>query len=257
MVIRGDRLHLQITYYRDRFSGAVVEDMLGHFRNLLVEMIRFPEKRLDQFEMLGEQERRRTLVDWNRTEPGKLDAVDLPARFEARASRTPDAVAAACGIDRISFRDLNARANRIAHALIARGTGPDALVSLIDERGIDLLVGILAGFKARGAYIPLDPAYPQARNKQLVEQSRPALVIAGASRLADRQEALNSDGESKPPIIGLAELEAERRSEQNPMTRGNLQNLAYVIYTSGSTGAPKGAMVERAGMLNNLLSKVS
>ncbi|MGH6628941.1 MAG: condensation domain-containing protein, partial [Burkholderiales bacterium] len=107
MAIPGDRLHLQITYYHDRFSGAVVEDMLGHFRNLLVEMIRFPEKRLDQFEMLGEQERRRILVDWNRTEPGKLDAVDLPALFEAQVSHTPDAVAAVCGIDRISFRDLN------------------------------------------------------------------------------------------------------------------------------------------------------
>ncbi|MGH2619079.1 MAG: amino acid adenylation domain-containing protein, partial [Anaerolineales bacterium] len=257
VVIPGPRLHLQLTYERVRFEDGAIARMLGHFRCLLEGLIHQPQARLGELGMLTEAERRAVFFEWNQTAISKSGVSDFSTLFEAQVSRTPEAVAVACGGEQLTYREINTRANRIAHALIAGGVGPDVLVALVDERGIDLLVAILAVFKAGGAYLPLDPAYPEARIEHIIELSRAALVIAGPSCSAYIREAVNAGDGPKPPVVGLDDLEAELGAVTSPLPSGGARDLAYVIYTSGSTGAPKGAMVERAGMLNNLLSKIS
>lgn len=257
VVIPGPRLHLQLTYEQARFEDAAIARMLGHFRCLLEGLIHHPQARLGELGMLTEAERRAAFFTWNQTALSKPAVSDFSTLFEAQVSRTPEAVAVACSGEQLTYRELSVRANRIARALIARGVGPDVLVALVDERGIDLLVVILAVFKAGGAYLPIDPAYPPARIAHIVEASRAALVMTGPSCSAHIREAVNAGDGPKPPVVGLDELQAEQATERSRIPRGGPRDLAYVIYTSGSTGAPKGAMVERAGMLNNLLSKIS
>ncbi|MXQ00278.1 amino acid adenylation domain-containing protein, partial [Burkholderia pseudomallei] len=164
--------------------------------------------------------------------------------FEAQVDRKPEAIALTFEGQRLSYAELNARANRLAHYLQARGVGPDRLVALCAERGIEMVVGLLAILKAGGAYVPLDPAYASDRLRGIVEDSQPALVLAdavGRAALGELDGAL--------PVIDL-ETDALRWREMpatNPeVASQHVHHLAYVIYTSGSTGRPKGVMVEHA-----------
>ncbi|WP_376782085.1 amino acid adenylation domain-containing protein, partial [Burkholderia pseudomallei] len=164
--------------------------------------------------------------------------------FEAQVDRKPEAIALTFEGQRLSYAELNARANRLAHYLQARGVGPDRLVALCAERGIEMVVGLLAILKAGGAYVPLDPAYASDRLRGIVQDSQPALVLAdavGRAALGELDGAL--------PVIDL-ETDALRWREMpatNPeVASQHVHHLAYVIYTSGSTGRPKGVMVEHA-----------
>ncbi|CAJ6894925.1 non-ribosomal peptide synthetase [Burkholderia pseudomallei] len=164
--------------------------------------------------------------------------------FEAQVDRKPEAIALTFEGQRLSYAELNARANRLAHYLQARGVGPGRLVALCAERGIEMVVGLLAILKAGGAYVPLDPAYASDRLRGIVEDSQPALVLAdavGRAALGELDGAL--------PVIDL-ETDALRWREMpatNPeVASQHVHHLAYVIYTSGSTGRPKGVMVEHA-----------
>lgn len=257
VVIPGPQLHLQLTYERSRFEDSAIVRMLGHFRCLLEGLIHQPQARIGTLGMLTEPEHQTITQSWNQTEFCTPGTMDLPTLFAAQVSRTPDAVAVARGDHQLTFRALDLRTNYIAHRLIGSGVGPDALVALVDERDIDLLVAILAVFKAGGAYLPLDPTYPVARIGHIIEVSRATLVITGTPFFSPVQEAVNSGDGPSPDVVTLAQLAIGEAGASAPLPRGSAQNLAYVIYTSGSTGTPKGAMVERGGMLNNLHSKVS
>lgn len=252
MVIPGERLHLQITYYRSRFDAVAVERMLGHFKNLLVEMIRCPERKLNELEMFAGQERRQILMDWNRTERRYPGPEAFAARFTAQAQRTPAASAVACRGEQLTYHELNARAERMANALRAGGVGPETIVVLLADRGVEFLSALLAILKAGAVYLPLDPSHPDGRLAHLVRTSGAALVIASAAYAQRVRQAANST------LVVVTPEELLRTGESKPLLgpRGNPHNLAYILHTSGSTGEPKGVMVEQAGMLNNLLTKV-
>ncbi len=260
MVIPGERMHLQITYHTERFEAAVVERMLGHFKTLLEDMIRYPQKRLGELAMLTAVEHRQLVDAWNRTDRPYPEPCDVVARFEAQVERTPEAVAVACQGECLTYRELNMRANRLAHGLIRHGVRPDVIVVLLSDRGLDFLVMILGLFKAGGAYLPLDPGHPDGRLAQVLQESRAGLMLAGASyRERARALAATSLGflsSVQPTILMLNELESREDRVYNPPRRYAPHNLAFVIFTSGSAGAPKGAMVEHRGMFNNLITKV-
>ncbi|MCW0173595.1 amino acid adenylation domain-containing protein, partial [Burkholderia pseudomallei] len=181
---------------------------------------------------------------WNATERDYPIEQCIHQLFEAQVDRKPEAIALTFDGQRLSYAELNARANRLAHYLQGRGVGPGRLVALCAERGIEMVVGLLAILKAGGAYVPLDPAYASDRLRGIVEDSQPALVLAdavGRAALGELDGAL--------PVIDL-ETDALRWREMpatNPeVASQHVHHLAYVIYTSGSTGRPKGVMVEHA-----------
>ncbi|MCK1705233.1 AMP-binding protein, partial [Bradyrhizobium sp. 146] len=165
--------------------------------------------------------------------------------FEAQVAKMPDAVAVVHEDERLSYGELNARANRLAHHLIGLGVKPDQPVAICLERGVAMVVGLLAILKAGGAYLPLDPAYPCARLKQVLEDAQPQLLLADAAG----RSALGADALADLTVVDLetatsawAKLPA---SDPDPRALGlTSRHLAYVIYTSGSTGTPKGVMIE-------------
>ncbi|WP_437675105.1 amino acid adenylation domain-containing protein [Sorangium sp. So ce131] len=256
-------LPLKLSYDRSRVRPELAARLLGHLRALLEGMAANPGARLGDLPLLTPAERQQALVAWNTTPAPEEDLSSYAARFRAQVARTPDAVAATCAEERRTYAALNREANRAAHALIALGVGPEQRVALLDDRGLPLLTMILAVFKAGGAYVPIDPTYPAERVAQILASSEPRVVLTRERHRGALERAFALLPEPlRPAIATLEAIEAtegapgDAASDEDPEERGGAESLAYVIYTSGSTGVPKGAMVERRGMLNNMLSKL-
>ncbi|HEX6036980.1 amino acid adenylation domain-containing protein, partial [Longimicrobium sp.] len=242
----GGRIAGGIGYATALFDRATVERFAGYLRRVLAAMAADDGARVDRMALLDGAEHARVVRAWNDTAADYPRGATLPDRFEAQAARTPDADALVAADGTLSFAALNARANRLAHFLAARGVGPDARVALCLERGADAITGLLAILKAGGAYVPLDPAYPVERLRDMLADSRPVALLTQASLrarvggLGVPAIALDADA------AGWASAPAE-----NPARPGlTPEHLAYVIYTSGSTGRPKGVMVRQGSVVN-------
>ncbi|XXY54892.1 amino acid adenylation domain-containing protein [Sorangium sp. So ce269] len=250
-------LPLKLSYDRSRVRPDLAARLLGHLRALLEGMAAQPGARLGDLPLLTPAERDQALFAWNPTAQSAQDLSSYAALFHAQVARTPDAVAVSCGDQRRTYAELNREANRVAHALIARGVGPEQRVVLVDDRGIELLTMILAVFKAGGAYVPLEPAYPAERVARVLSSSEPRVVLTRDRHLDVLEGALSLlPGPRQPAVVTIEDALRAASTDEDPEERGGPDHLAYVIYTSGSTGVPKGAMVERRGMLNNMLSKI-
>jgi amino acid adenylation domain-containing protein len=182
----------------------------------------------------------------------------LQQLFEAQVERTPDAIAVVCDDVSLTYGEVNVRANRVARFLTGHGVGPDVVVALLAERGVDFLAAMLGVFKAGGAYLPLDPRHVAERLCQVLEQSGTTLLLAAGQFLP----ALTAVLERRPIgtrilVLAIEELLQPKPYDENPPALCTPGHLAYVIYTSGSTGIPKGAMVEQQGMLNHLYAKIA
>ncbi|WP_207284213.1 non-ribosomal peptide synthetase, partial [Pseudomonas sp. FW300-N2F2] len=225
-----------------RLSGYVQQTL-----EALIQMLeQTPGAPLNQLSILPASEREQLLVAFNATQADYPQAQTVHGLFEEQVQRTPEAVAVIRDGQRLSYRQLNERANRLAHYLRKQGVQPDSRVAICVERGIDMVVGLLAILKAGGGYVPLDPAYPLDRIAYMLEDSAPAAVLAQAATL----ELL---AEASMPVINLDSGLWQDESVQNPEIAGlTSSHLAYVIYTSGSTGLPKGVMIEHRNTVNFL-----
>ncbi len=234
------------------FDAPTVERFTGYLHRLLESMVAWPERSVMALEMLGEPERQRLLGGWNDSELPYPAGQCVHSLFEARVRHAPQAIAARLLEQTLSYGELNAQANRLAHHLRSLGVGPDVHVGLCLERSLDMLVGVLAVLKAGGAYVPLDPAYPAARLAHMLDDSTPAVVLthppARAALLAAQSSAADA-----PVMLDLADDTAWANLsclDPDPEAVGlTPRHLAYVIYTSGSTGKPKGVMVEHRGLM--------
>ncbi|WP_080312540.1 non-ribosomal peptide synthetase, partial [Burkholderia pseudomallei] len=241
----GDDIVGHLNYASALFDESTVRRYVTYWCRLLEGMTAgAADQTIVGLPLLDEAERKQVVYAWNATERDYPIEQCIHQLFEAQVDRKPEAIALTFDGQRLSYAELNARANRLAHYLQARGVGPDRLVALCAERGIEMVVGLLAILKAGGAYVPLDPAYASDRLRGIVEDSQPALVLAdavGRAALGELDGAL--------PVIDL-EADALRWREMpatNPeVASQHVHHLAYVIYTSGSTGRPKGVMVEHA-----------
>ncbi|WP_038345117.1 non-ribosomal peptide synthetase, partial [Acinetobacter sp. A47] len=209
-----------------------------------------PSQPVRELTVLPEEERSRVLYEWNDTSAAYPQDKCLHELFEAQAERTPEAVAVVIEGEQLSYAELNAEANRLAHYLRAQGVGPDERVALCAERSIAMVVALLGIMKAGGAYVPLDPGYPVERLAYIMEDASPRLLLADATGI----DVLKS---SSVPVVLLQDAfeQASAYSEENllPAEIGlNSRHLIYVMYTSGSTGNPKGVMVEHRGVVNRL-----
>ncbi|HEX8559985.1 MAG TPA: condensation domain-containing protein, partial [Pyrinomonadaceae bacterium] len=242
----GDQLDVKILYDAGRFDDEAVGRMLGHVAALLTDIAADPHRSLSAFSILTEAERRRLLVEWNdapRLEPGEES---IHALFEAQAARTPDKTALVAGAERLTYGELNARANRLARRLRRLGVGPETPVALCVERSAEMVVGLLGVLKAGGAYVPLDPSYPPQRLAFMLEDTRAPVLLTQQSLL----EVLpaGADAARKVVLLDADREETAREDAANlPHERGAGANLAYVIYTSGSTGRPKGVALTHSG----------
>ncbi|HEV2860060.1 MAG TPA: amino acid adenylation domain-containing protein [Pyrinomonadaceae bacterium] len=238
-----------LEYSTDLFDAATAERMLGHFRTLLEACAADPSRPLGALPMLTAPERRRLLVEWNDTAAPYPADTCVHELFERQAALTPDALALVFEGERLSYRELNERANRLARCLRRRGVGPDVMVGLMVERSAEMVVGVLAILKAGGAYLPLDPSYPAERLAFMLADSA-APVLLTQRHLRERCAGLDAE------VLCLdADWEgnvAAESAESLPVNVG-ARNLAYVIYTSGSTGVPKGVQLPH-GALNNLVN---
>ncbi|MBD2910466.1 amino acid adenylation domain-containing protein [Burkholderia pseudomallei] len=241
----GDDIVGHLNYASALFDESTVRRYVTYWCRLLEGMTAgAADQTIVGLPLLDEAERKQVVYAWNATERDYPIEQCIHQLFEAQVDRKPEAIALTFEGQRLSYAELNARANRLAHYLQERGVGPGRLVALCAERGIEMVVGLLAILKAGGAYVPLDPAYASDRLRGIVEDSQPALVLAdavGRAALGELDGAL--------PVIDL-ETDALRWREMpatNPeVASQHVHHLAYVIYTSGSTGRPKGVMVEHA-----------
>ncbi|HEU4558809.1 MAG TPA: amino acid adenylation domain-containing protein [Longimicrobium sp.] len=243
----GDRIVGALNYASALFERSTVERWAGHLRRVLQEMVADESRRVERLALLGADERSRVVEEWNRT------AADFPVDacihdlFEAQVERTPEAAAVVFEGEELTYAELNARANRLAHHLRDLGVGPDTRVAVCVDRGLEMMAGLLAVLKAGGAYVPLDPAYPAGRLRHMLEDCAPVAVLTDGSPLP------SLDG-SGPAVVDLSVPAWGDRPATNPPrepTGVKPCHLAYLIYTSGSTGTPKGVMVEHRSLVNH------
>ncbi|HYR07484.1 MAG TPA: amino acid adenylation domain-containing protein, partial [Longimicrobium sp.] len=243
----GGRIAGALSYATALFDHATVERHAGYLRRVLEEMAADDTRPVDRLELLPAEERARVVVEWNRTEAAYPRESCIHALFEAQAQRTPAAVAVEYEDRALAYAELNARANRLAHHLRSLGVGPDARVALCVERGVEMVVAMLAVLKAGGAYVPLDPSYPDERLRYMLADSRPAVL------LASRPQAARFAAAGVPVLDPADEAAWAHLPATDPRPAGlSPDHLCYVIYTSGSTGRPKGVAVPHRGVASLL-----
>ena len=232
-----------LEYNTDLFDAATIKRMVGHFHVLLEGIVANPDQQLSQLPLLTEAEKHQLLVEWNKTQ------TDYPANkcihhlFEEQVERTPLSVAVVFEDKQLTYRQLNSRANQLAHHLHKLGVGPDVLVGICVERSLEMVVGLLGILKAGGAYVPLDPAYPTERLAFMLEDTR-VRVLLSQRHLVERLPATDA----RLVCLDSDSQEYAQNSQKNTFIAINPSNLAYINYTSGSTGKPKGVEVVHRGV---------
>ncbi|MGN6321403.1 MAG: amino acid adenylation domain-containing protein, partial [Dyella sp.] len=238
------------SYATALFDAATAQRHVLYFQRVLAAVAADPALQLGQIPLLDEAERRQVLEDWNATTAAYPLEQTVHGLVEAQVRRTPDAIALIAGEERVSYATLNAQANRLAHQLLALGVQPEERVALGVERSVALVVGLLAVWKAGAAYVPLDPGYPGARNRQILQEAAPRVLLLDAAGRAGLEPW--PSGAAPCQVLDLDRFEGEAWPASDPSIagRGGGQ-LAYVLFTSGSTGTPKGVMVEHGGLVNH------
>ncbi|MEL6439652.1 MAG: amino acid adenylation domain-containing protein [Cyanobacteria bacterium J06621_8] len=244
---RENSLDCTWRYNTDMFYGDTIEGMAANFEALLGDIITAPERPIGELSILSAQEKHQLLEEWNDTE------VDYPADkclhqlFEEQVARTPNAVAIIFEEQKLTYRQVNARANQLASQLVELGVKPETLVGVCIERSPEMMIALLGILKAGGAYLPIDPNYPQSRISLVLEDSQVKFLVS--------QQAIASGlPQHKANVIYLEGNEQANSPETEEIPLSNIEvkpdNLAYIIYTSGSTGRPKGVQICHRNVVN-------
>ena len=241
---------LECDYNTDLFNAATIHRLLIHYKMLLESVVENPDADLHTLPLLDAAMRHERLRAWNDTEAQRVEGC-AHQLFESQVERQPDAIAVCdkspAGVQ-LSYRELNERANQLAHFLRQSGVGPEQRVGVYVRRSVDLFVALLGTLKTGAAYVPMDPAYPAARLEQIQDDAQIAMLLTHRELLAELPKTHGAvfclDQEGDP----LA-----RESKVNPTVPVDLDNPAYVMYTSGSTGRPKGVVIPHRGLTNYLL----
>ncbi|MDZ7959073.1 MAG: amino acid adenylation domain-containing protein [Aulosira sp. DedQUE10] len=248
MVETDTGLRGAIEYNTDLFDADRISRMIGHFQTLLAGIVAHPDQRLSDLPLLTAIEYQQILTTWNNNQ------ISVPQHcihqlFEAQVKKTPDAVAVVFEQEKLTYKELNQRANQLAHYLQTRGVKPEVLVGICLERSCELVVGILGIIKAGGAYLPLDPAYPQERLAYMLEDAQVSVILT-QEKLIDNLPIHNA----QIIFINSDWEKITNKTRENAVSEVTPDNLAYIIYTSGSTGKSKGVMIEHRSLVNAYLA---
>jgi amino acid adenylation domain-containing protein len=251
MVEKPEGLSCSLWHNADLFDAATIFRMLGHYQTLLEGIVTNPDQRIGDLPLLTAAERHQLLVEWNDTRADYPKDCCIHQLFEAQAEQTPDAIAVVFEDQQLTYRELNARANQLAHHLRKLGVGPEVLVGICLERSLEMVVGLLGILKAGGAYVPLDPTYPRERLAFMLSDSKASVLLTQEKLAAELSE----------PRLSMVCLDTNwqaisQESRERPVGAVTSENLAYVIYTSGTTGSPKGVLVAHQGLCNLIESHI-
>ena len=235
----------RLEYNTDLFDAPTMARMAGHFQTLLASIVANPQEGIAQLPMLTATERHQLLVEWNDTATEYPQDKCIHQLFEAQAEKTPDGIAVVFEDTQITYKELNHRANQLAHYLKSKGVAPDVLVGICVERSLEMIVGLLGILKAGGAYVPLDSAYPTERIAYMLEDTQVSILLT-------QKQLVEKLPKTQAQVVCL---DADWRGiasedRENPVAQVKPDNLAYVIYTSGSTGRSKGVLIPHSGLLN-------
>ncbi|AEG01888.1 non-ribosomal peptide synthetase [Methylomonas methanica] len=240
----GDQIRCNINYSRDLFAESTIERMAEHWQQLLASIATQPDKPISEFTILSQAEIQQALYDWNTTDVEYSQNACIHQLFEAQVEQMPDAIALTFEGQSLNYAELNAKANQLAHYLIERGVGPDALVGICIERSLEMVVGLLGILKAGGAYVPMEPNSPKERITYQMQDTGAKLLVTKA-----RLVSMLPENEFVNVCIDSEWPEIEKCSAFNPIGPFFPSQLAYIIYTSGSTGLPKGVMIAHQAVL--------
>ncbi len=240
--VESGTLELRATFDRRRYRDAVVERILGLFAKAIAELASGDARTIAELDVLPAEERRRVLVEWNDTSRA-FSAQLIHEPFEAQVRARPDAIAIECEGSSLTYAELDARANRLAHAIVARGARPRTYVGICLPRGIDLVVALLAVAKSGAAYVPLDPDHPADRLAFMVEDAKAPFIVTDARRRGlFAGDAIVLDGADAAAIAELPRTAPAQRAAPG--------DECYAIFTSGSTGKPKGVVLTHRAVIN-------
>ncbi|BAY24658.1 amino acid adenylation domain protein [Calothrix sp. NIES-2100] len=247
----SESLQSSFKYNSNLLDETTVAQFSKHFQNLLESIVSNPEQSVAQLPLLSEREQEKILVEWNATQADYDLTICLHQLIEAQVERKPNAIAVSFAGEQLTYRQLNQRANQLAHYLQTLGVKPEVLVGICIERSLEMLVGLLGIMKAGAAYLPLDPAYPQERLELILADSQVPVL------LTDKQNLFVDDEYRKVICLRTTQENIATHSQDNPAPLATAKNLAYVIYTSGSTGKPKGVEIPHSAVVNFLKSMQS
>lgn len=244
----GTGLMGTLEYNTDLFEAGTVTRMAGHLQQLLAGIVACPQQRVSEFSLLTDAEKYQLLVTWNQTQVDYPHPLCLHQLFDAQVAQTPDAIAVVFDEQKLTYQQLKAKANQLAHYLQRQGVQPEILVGICLERSLEMVVGLLGILKAGGAYVPLDPTYPKDRLAFMLADAQVSILLTQTS-------VLQTLSTVETPTICLDRewTFIAQESQENLVHKTDPDHLAYVIYTSGSTGKPKGAMNTHKGICNRLL----
>jgi amino acid adenylation domain-containing protein len=241
---REDSGNLIIDYdfLTDVFNVKEVEFIHQHIISLLWHALDNPVKRISELDMISEKEKRMILQEFNNTYANYPREKTVNQLFEEQALRTPDNTAIIFQDEKMTYRELNERANALAHRLIDCGIGPGVLVGLMINRSLEMIIGMVGILKAGGSYVPIDPDYPNERKTHMLEDSNAKVLLTKREYIDD----IAFDG----IVIDLYDKTSYASVLDNPDNKNKPSDMAYLIYTSGSTGKPKGTMIPHRAVVN-------
>ncbi|CAM4460582.1 non-ribosomal peptide synthetase [Paenibacillus tarimensis] len=239
----NEELHVTIHYPASCYQPEMIARMSAHYSHITRQVLDNPNVFLHELVMITEAERKQILEEFQPKRNDLPHEKTIHERFQEQVLQFPHKTAIQCGDCKVTYDELNKRANQLARGLQAEGVRPGHLVGILSERSVDMMAGILAILKAGGAYVPIDPAYPDQRIQHILSDSRASHILVQASHY-------NRIKNSKPIILDSQQWVQEDHS--NLENEVSSRDLAYVLYTSGSTGAPKGVMIEHRSVLNFL-----
>ncbi|MGY4761311.1 non-ribosomal peptide synthase/polyketide synthase [Paenibacillus caseinilyticus] len=245
--INENQIDLDVDYRTHVFQESEIEGLIQRLLLTVQFMLRSPHTTIAEISLISEEERRLILTEWADTAAPYPKEKTIHQLFEEQAARTPERTAVTFGSERLTYRELNERANQLAHTLRAKGVQPDGLVGVMAERSLEMIVGIYGILKAGAAYVPIDPSFPEERIRYILEDSGAGQLLL-KSHLGSRIPA-----EFAGELVELDDESVYAENRSTPQGTAGPNHLAYVIYTSGSTGNPKGVMVEHHSVINRLL----